>query len=204
MSNEPVVFLIDDHQDLRDAVQWLLESVPVSVRAYSSAGEFIEQYDPHQPGCIVLDIRMPRMSGLELQEQLNQRGSILPIIVITGHGNVPTCVRAFQGGAFAFLEKPIDHQQLLDHIQHAIAQNERSRRTRLSDTLLVSKCETLTPRERDVMDLLATGKPMKLIALQLEVSVQTCSRHRASVMDKMGVDNDVELVRLLLLAEHDQ
>jgi RNA polymerase sigma factor (sigma-70 family) len=199
MSSESTVFLVDDDQSLREALQWLLESVELPVEVFASAAEFLAAYDPARPGCIVLDIRMPGMSGLELQSQLNQKESPPPIIVITGHGDVPTCVRAFEGGAFAFLEKPVNHQQFLDHIQRAIEQDQENRQAGPASPELAAKIEKLTPREREVMDLLASGKTMKQIAMQLEISIQTCSKHRSRVLEKLGVDTDVELVRLLLM-----
>jgi two-component system response regulator FixJ len=200
MTSESTVFLVDDDQSLREALEWLLESVELPVQAFASAGAFLEAYDPTRPGCVVLDIRMPGMSGLELQSQLNIKGSLLPIIVITGHGDVPTCVRAFEGGAFAFLEKPVNHQEFLDHIQRAIEHDQEKRRAGPASSHLAAKVATLTPRERVVMVLLAAGKTMKQIATQLDVSLQTCSKHRSRVLEKLGVDTDVELVRLLLTA----
>ncbi len=200
MNSTATVFVIDDDQSLREALEWLLESVDLRVETFSSGSEFLDAYDPDRPGCLVLDIRMPGMSGLELQSQLNQKGSFLPIIVITGHGDVPTCVRAFEGGAFAFLEKPVNHQQLLDQIQRAIEHDQQQRQAESVHPQLAGKLDALTPREHEVMDLLAAGKTMKQIAHQLDISVQTCSKHRARVLEKLGVATDVELVRLLLTA----
>lgn len=200
MNDESTVFLVDDDESLRDALVWLIGSVNLPVETFASAGAFLDAYDEDRSGCIVLDIRMPGMSGLDLQAQLNERRSTLPIIVITGHGDVPTCVRAFEGGAFAFLEKPINHQQFLDHIQRAIEHERNCRRAREDTPHLVPQTETLTPREREVMDLIATGKTMKQIAGRLQISIQTCSKHRARVLEKLDVDTDVELVRLLLAA----
>ena len=198
MNDESTVFVIDDDQSLRDALEWLLESIHLRVEKFASANEFLDAYDPQRPGCLVLDIRMPEMSGLELQSQLNERKSNLPIIVITGHGDVPTCVRAFEGGAFAFLEKPVNHQQFLDHIQRAIEHNQELRRIQRDSPGLVPQLESLTPREREVMDLVASGKTMKQVASLLKISIQTCSKHRARVLEKLGAETDVELVRLLL------
>lgn len=198
MSEESTVFVIDDDQSLREALEWLLESIDLPVETFSSANEFLEAHDPARPGCLVVDIRMPGMSGLELQAQLNERDSKVPIIVITGHGDVPTCVRAFEGGAFAFLEKPVNHQQFLDHIQRAIEHDRERRALRKDNAHLVPQINSLTPREREVMDLIAGGKTMKQVAGMLKISIQTCSKHRARVLEKLGVDTDVELVRLLL------
>ncbi|NIL98812.1 MAG: response regulator [Planctomycetales bacterium] len=203
MNSDSTVFLVDDDQSLREALEWLLESVELPVEVFASAAEFLANYDPARPGCLVLDIRMPGMSGLELQKQLNLTASPLPVIVITGHGDVPTCVRAFEGGAFGFLEKPVNHQDFLDHIQRAIEHDRKNRRTAGGQPRLQAKIETLTPREREVMELLASGKTMKQISKQLDISFQTCSKHRARVLEKLDVDTDVELVRLLLTATSD-
>lgn len=200
MNSKSTVFLIDDDESLREALQWLLESVHLPVETFASASDFLNAYDPDRPGCIVLDIRMPSMSGLELQRQLNQMKSSLPIIMITGHGDVPTCVRAFEGGVFAFLEKPINHQDFLDQLYRAIEHDQESRNSGQARPDLGLKLESLSPREREVMELIATGKTMKQVAVQLEISIQTCSKHRARVLEKLNVGNDVELVRLLLKA----
>ena len=198
MSDTPTVFLVDDDESVRNALRWLIESIGVTVEVYDSAIGFLDAYDPARPGCLVLDVRMPRMSGLDLQEELARRQVQIPIIMITGHGDVPMCVRAFEHGAFGFLEKPVNHQQLLDQVQRAIVA-DRTRRDRFAASpALDRQLAQLTPREREVMDLLIAGKTMKTIAMLLEISVQTCSKHRAKVLDKLSVDNDVELVRLVV------
>lgn len=199
MTTEATIFLVDDDESLRDALVWLLESVELTVENFASADEFLKSFDPSRPGCLVVDIRMPGMSGLELQKQLRDTGVEIPVIIITGHGDVPMCVQAFQHGAFSFLEKPINHQKFLDEIQRAIAHDLE---TRHQSTSLTPKLEILSPREREVMDLIAAGSSMKQIASKLVISIQTCSKHRARVLEKMQVTNDVELVRLLLAADH--
>lgn len=193
----PTVFLVDDDPSVRDAVKWLVESVDLTVEVFGSAPDFLENFQATRPGCLVLDVRMPGMSGLELQQVLNARDCGIPVIVITGHGDVPMCVRAFENGAFAFLEKPVNHQQLLEYIQRGI---EEDARRRLSPTKVDVEplLQQLTQREREVMDLLVAGKSMKQIASQLKISVPTCSKHRARLQEKLGVENDVELVRLIL------
>ncbi len=195
---QPTVFLVDDDPGVREAIQFLVESVALAVETFTSADEFLAAYDPSRPGCLVLDIRMPGTSGLELQEQLLARQSKLPVIMITGHGDVPLCVRAFEGGAFAFVEKPIDHQVLLDHIHRAIRADAQRRQACAERPEIAAKIEQLTPREHEVMGLLVDGKTMKKIASELEISIQTCSKHRAKVLQKLGVENDVELVHLML------
>jgi FixJ family two-component response regulator len=182
---------------VRDGVKYLLESIGLSVEVYGAAPDFLENFQATRPGCLVLDVRMPGMSGLELQQVLNARDCGIPVIVITGHGDVPMCVRAFENGAFAFLEKPVNQQQLLEYVQRGI---EEDARRRLSPTQVDVEplLQQLTQREREVMDLLVAGKSMKQIASQLKISVPTCSKHRARLQEKLGVENDVELVRLIL------
>lgn len=194
----PTVFLVDDDQSVRQALQWLIESIELKVAAFASADQFLEAFDPDAPGCLVVDVRMPGMSGLELQQQLARRQCRLPVIVITGHGDVPMCVRAFEAGAFAFLEKPVNEQQLLDHIQKAIEEDHQLRARGSANVELAPRLELLTEREREVMDLMLAGRSLKQIASQLGISVPTCSKHRARVLDKTEVVNEVELVRLML------
>jgi FixJ family two-component response regulator len=191
------VYLVDDDPSVRDGVKYLLESIGLSVEVFGSAPDFLENFQATRPGCLVLDVRMPGMSGLELQQVLNARDCGIPVIVITGHGDVPMCVRAFENGAFAFLEKPVNQQQLLEYVQRGI---EEDARRRLSPTKVDVEplLQQLTQREREVMDLLVAGKSMKQIASQLKISVPTCSKHRARLQEKLGVENDVELVRLIL------
>ena len=195
MLREPIVVLVDDDQSVRDALKWLIESVDLRVDTYASATEFIESFDPAAPGCLVLDVRMPGMSGLELQENLAAHQCGLPVIIITGHADVAMCVRAFEGGAFAFLEKPINQQQLLEQIQKAIEQDKTNRQESIPSEEIAEMASRLTPRERDVMDLLVSGQSMKQIASELQISLPTCSKHRAHVLEKLDVRNDVQLVR---------
>ena len=195
MQNDPTVVLVDDDKSVRDALKWLLESVELNVVAYSSANEFLQNFNPTTPGCLVLDVRMPGMSGLELQENLAAHNCGLPVIIVTGHADVAMCVRAFEGGAFAFLEKPVNQQQLLDHVQRAIESDIKNRQQALPAGDLNGSLAKLTPREREVMDLLVVGQSMKQIAAKLQISLPTCSKHRSNVLDKLEVDNDVQLVR---------
>ena len=193
----PTVYLVDDDPSVRDGVKYLFESVGLNVEVFGSAPDFLENFQATRRGCLVLDVRMPGMSGLELQQVLNARDCGIPVIVITGHGDVPMCVRAFENGAFAFLEKPVNQQQLLEYVQRGIEEDTRRRSSPTKvdvDPLL----QQLTQREREVMDLLVAGKSMKQIASQLQISVPTCSKHRARLQEKLGVENDVELVRLIL------
>ena len=192
MRSEPTVILVDDDQSVRESLQWLIESVDLRVVTYGSAAEFIESFDPLAPGCLVLDVRMPGISGLELQENLAAHRCGLPVIIITGHADVPMSVRAFEGGAFAFLEKPVNQQVLLEKISKAIEQDRMNRQEAIPEDI-DRRIAQLTPREREVMDLLVAGHLMKQIASQLQISVPTCSKHRAKVLEKLEVDNDVRL-----------
>lgn len=195
MSSKPIVFVVDDDHNVRDALCWLFESVALEVEAYASAPEFLAAYDATKAGCLVLDVRMPGTSGLDLQRTLVERNVRIPVIIITGHGDVPTCVQAFEGGAFSFLEKPLNHQQLLDTVQRAIKMDRSRRQATFAKASFEKKIQELTPREREVMDLILEGKVMKKIATELEISVQTCAKHRAQVLKKFDVTNDVELLR---------
>jgi FixJ family two-component response regulator len=198
MSSEPTVFLVDDDAGVREALAWLVESVDLRVETFASAAAFLESYDSNRPGCLVLDVRMPGMSGLDLLKTLRDEGAILPVIIVTGHGDVPLCIRAYDGGAFAFVEKPVNHQALLDHIHRAIEKDAQARQCQWEDPDVEARRKRLTPREREVMELLIVGKSMKQIAATLGISVQTGSKHRTQVLEKMGVENDVELVRRIL------
>jgi len=198
METRPTVFLVDDDESVRDALRWLIESIDLEVETFASATEFLGAFDPARLGCLVLDVRMPGMSGLELQQKLVAQQCRLPIIVITGHGDVPMCVRAFEDGAFAFLEKPVNDQQLLDYIQRAIEASRKQCREMDTRSNLEPRLKRLTVREREVMELMVAGKSMKQIASKLGISVPTCSKHRARVLDKMEAANEVELVRLVL------
>jgi two-component system, LuxR family, response regulator FixJ len=195
MEREVTVILVDDDQSVRDGLKWLIESVDLRVQTYSSAADFLGSFDPATPGCLVLDVRMPGMSGLELQQNLTANKCGLPIIIITGHADVAMCIRAFEGGAFAFLEKPVNQQDLLEQIHKAIAQDRKNRQESMPAADIEDRVSRLTPRESEVMELLVTGHSMKQIAPELQISLPTCSKHRASVLEKLDVENDVQLVR---------
>ena len=195
MDREPTVFLVDDDQSVRDALKWLIESVELPVQTFPSANEFLDNFDPTAPGCLILDVRMPGMSGLELQDNLALHHCGLPVIIITGHADVAMCIRAYKGGVFAFLEKPVNQQDLLEQIHKAIEQDKNDRQESMPPEAIQERVAQLTPREQEVMELLLVGQSMKQIARKLDISLPTCSRHRASVLDKLEVDNDVQLVR---------
>ena len=192
------VMVVDDDSGVRNAMRILLKSVGLDSVLYASAQEFLAAYQPAQPGCLLLDIRMPGMSGLELQQQLNLRGAVIPVIFMTGHGDVPMAVEAMQQGAFDFLQKPFRDQDLLDRIQKAIAKDAQSRASLGEHERIRAHLQTLTAREREVLDLMTQGKQNKVIAQDLGVSPRTIEIHRARVMEKMNAQSVAELVRMML------
>jgi FixJ family two-component response regulator len=194
------VFLVDDDAAALKSLRWLLESAQLRVEAYSSPFELLDAYDPQVPGCLVIDFRMPGMNGLELQQALMERGCQHPVIFITGYGDVPTCSRAYRQGAFDFIEKPVNDEAIVDLVSRALAEDTRRRAERSARPDITRLLERLTPREREVLDLLVDGRTVKQIAAELGVGFPTAARHRSRVLEKMRVANDVELVRLLLSA----
>lgn len=196
--NEPTVFIVDDDQAVARSLRWLIESVRLRVETFASAQAFIDGYDVGKPGCLVLDVRMPGMSGLDLQERLVARRIRVPIIFITGHGDVQMAVRAIQAGAFDFVEKPFNDQDLLDRIQKAIALDADQRDKEALRIQLRNLFAGLTPREREVLDLVVEGLSNKAIANSLGLSAKTVEVHRAKVMDKMQARSVSDLVKLAI------
>ena len=199
MEAESTVFVVDDDAELRESLGWLLESAGLRVKSYSTAQEFLAQYKSEEPGCLLLDVRMPGLSGLDLQEELRRRGVPPPIIIMTGHARVPMAVRALKGGAIDFIRKPFSDQSLLERIRQAIDLDRRTRQVRMECTQFAALLTSLTPREREVMNLVIAGKPNKIIAADLGISSKTVEIHRGRVMEKMQVESVAELVRLDLL-----
>jgi FixJ family two-component response regulator len=197
---QPIVFVVDDDRAMRDSLRWLLESIGLSVRTYATATEFLDDHDPAQPGCLVLDVRMPGMSGLDLQTELAQRGAELPTIVVTGHAEVAMAVRAVKAGAIDFIEKPFSDQLLLDRVRQALEIDRQSREIRMRREEARRRLASLSAREREVLGLVAAGKANKEIAAALGLSPKTVEVHRAHVMAKMAVDSLAELIRVALLA----
>lgn len=197
-SEQPVVFIVDDDEAVRDSLSMLMKSVGLNAQDFASAQDFLAAYDPVQPGCLILDIRMPGMSGLELQERLVERAATIPIIFITGHGDIPMAVGAMQKGAVDFIPKPFRDQDLLDRINQAIEKDRFNREARVARHGLAERIATLTPREKQVMDLVVQGKANKVIAAELAVSQRTVEIHRARVMEKMKVRSLADLVRLVV------
>lgn len=195
-----VVFIVDDDEALRDSLRWLIESVGLMVETHDSADSFLQSYYPGQSGCLLLDVRMPGMSGLELQEQLESRDVRLPVVIITGHGDVAMAVRAMKAGAMDFIEKPFDDELLLASIQRALSLDVEQRKSRATQAEILARLAHLTRREHQVMELVTTGKANKQIASELNVSAKTVEAHRAHVMEKMQANSLAELVRMSMLA----
>jgi FixJ family two-component response regulator len=198
MNRNPTVYVVDDDEAVRSSLRLLLKSVGLPAVAYGAAREFLGAYDADQPGCLVLDVRMPGMSGLELQEELNRRGAIIPVIFITGHGDIPMAVEAMQHGAFDFLQKPFRDQDLIDRIQRGLETDSRNRADLREQEQIRDRYESLTPREREVLTLVTKGKANKVMAGDLGVSQRTVEIHRARVMEKMGASSLAQLVRMVM------
>jgi len=194
------VCVVDDDQAVARSLRALLESVGQEVETFASAQAFLDRTDKARAGCLVLDVRMPGMSGLDLQEALADRGQVIPIVFITGHGDVRMAVRAVKAGAVDFIEKPFRDQDLLDCVHKALARDSEQRCDGDGRALVEACVRSLTPREREVMELVVEGKPSKLIARQLDISTKTVEFHRARMMDKMRAATALELVRIVLTA----
>ncbi|RLJ16237.1 DNA-binding response regulator [bacterium endosymbiont of Escarpia laminata] len=200
MSNEPTVFVVDDDQAMRNSLKWLIESVAMQVETFDSASAFISSYYPGRSGCLLLDVRMPGMSGLELQEYLMNHQIAIPVIIITGHGDVPMAVRAMKAGAVDFIEKPFNDELLLESIRHALSLDEQQRDHQSQLAEIATRLARLTPREHEVMEMVTSGKANKEIATTLGVSAKTVEAHRARVMEKMEAGSLAKLVRMAVLA----
>jgi len=199
VATEPTVFIVDDDAAMRDSLRWLLESVGLSAETFGTAEEFLRAYAPQRPGCLVLDVRMPGMSGLSLQDTLVGRKVRLPIIIVTGYAEVPTAVRALKTGAVDFLQKPFSDDVLLERVRLAIELDREARAAQARRADADARYAQLTTREREVMALVVAGKPNKVIAAELNLSPKTVEVHRANVMKKMEADSVAELVRLAIL-----
>ncbi len=195
---KPVIYLVDDDEGMRRALSVLMTTVGYNAVAFARPGEFLAKFDPDQHGCLVLDVRMPEMSGLEVQQQLNRSGALVPVILITGHGDIPMAVQAMKDGAFDFLQKPFRDQELLDRINAALKQDAENRATVEQQADLRRRAESLTPRELEVMNLVVDGKANKVIAIDLGLSERTVEIHRANVMEKMGARSVAHLVKMQL------
>ncbi len=201
---QATVFIVDDDEAVRDSLKMLMESVDLDTEVFASAHEFLQHFDDDRSGCLVLDIRMPGMSGLELQAVLNERHSMLPVIFITGHGDVPMAVQAIRGGAQDFIQKPFREQELLDRVQQVLAEDSRNRHVLHQKRDILERLSTLTPREREVLGLVVAGNANKVIAIDLGLSQRTVEIHRAHVMDKMQTKSLAHLVRMMISVEDEE
>ncbi|MCU7940509.1 MAG: response regulator transcription factor [gamma proteobacterium symbiont of Bathyaustriella thionipta] len=199
MSSDAIVFIVDDDEAVRQSTAWLIESIGLKVITFVSADEFLDKYNNEQ-GCIVMDVRMPGMSGLEAQEEMKNKGIALPLIFITGHGDVPMAVRALKRGAFDFIEKPFNDQLLLDSVQRGLKTNNEAIESLIRNESVDKRISALTPREKEVMIRVTEGKPNKVIAHELSVSIKTVEVHRARMMEKMEANSVAELVKTTLLS----
>ena len=197
-SVEQTVFIVDDESVLRESLRFLLESIRLRIETFDSAEAFLSSYTPDRAGCLVLDVRMPGISGPELMDQLNRIGATIPIIFLSAHGDVPLTVRAMKGGAFDFLQKPYNNQEFLDRVRQALALDlsNRSQRKRLDD--YSTKLASLTLRERQIMERVVDGQSNKLIARELGISYKTVEAHRSRLMRKMGAASFAELLQMVL------
>jgi FixJ family two-component response regulator len=203
MESKSTVFVVDDDPEIRRSLTRLLEEVDLAVQTYSSAREFLEAYDPGCQGCLVLDVRMPGTDGIALQKTLKEKGISLPVIIITGHGDVPMAVEAMQRGALDFIEKPFRAQPLLERINQALTQGAENHRRQAEKDAVAARVALLTARQRQVMALMAAGETTKTIAASLELSVKTVDYHRAKVMETMQARSMVDLARMLQVVEND-
>lgn len=195
------VFVVDDDPGIRDSARWLLESVGLRVETYDSAQAFLDAYVATRPGCLILDVRLPGMNGLDLLDALRNQGATLPVIVVTAFGEVHSTVRAMKGGAIDVMEKPTRDQVLLDRVHQALELDRRTRASLASRADAVARCARLSKREVEVLKLIIAGKANKVIASDLKRSTKTVEAHRAAIMRKLGARSIAEVVRIVLLAE---
>lgn len=194
----PTAFVVDDDEAIRTLWRWLMESNGIGVRTFANAAEFIAGYDAGAPGCLVLDLKLPGMSGLELQEYLVRSRIDIPIVIVTGHADVPTAVTALKSGAVDLIEKPFDYREVVSVVRKAFARDAENRGRRARDEHIRSRISSLTERERAVLQRVMEGKANKVIAGELDISIKTVEVHRSKVMEKMGVGSVAELVQVTL------
>lgn len=195
---EPTVYVVDDDKNVRESLDRLINAIGFNAKVFASAQEFLDSYDSSEPGCLVLDVRMPGMSGLGLQHKLAENKSCLPIIFITGHGDVTTATEAFKKGAMDFIEKPFSDQKLLDSINKAVEISLNNYLNEAGRANIQKRLESLTPREHQVMEGIIDGKTNKMIAFELDISPKTVDFHRCNIMEKMGVNSAVQLTKTVM------
>lgn len=199
--DQQIVFIVDDDDDVRDSLVELIESIGLQTKAYESAISFLDEFNNDFPGCILADVRMPGMSGIELQYKLNELGATQPLIIMTGHGDITMAVQAMKEGAFEFLQKPFRDQELLDCLTKALEQDNANRNKSGIQHAIQERVNTLTTREREVVDKVLEGKVNKIIARELDISDRTVEIHRSHAMEKLGVKSVAELVKIMLSAQ---
>lgn len=198
---QPVVYIIDDDRLARESLQWLIESASQTVHVFENGSTFLDHYRVGDPGCVVLDVRMPDINGMELHAKLRERGANIPVIIVTGHADVAMAVRAMKAGAWDFIEKPYNDALMLERVQGAIAYDRDNRRNMERVDEIRQRAQLLTPREREVMGHVVRSSQNKVIAQSLGISVKTVELHRANLMAKMEAASSTELVRLAMIAE---
>jgi len=196
---DKTVFVVDDDAAVRQGLRFMLRAAGYSVEAFPSARSFLEEYDPRRGGCLLLDVQMPQMSGLELQQRINVRGWRIPVIFITGHGTVQLAIAAVKAGAFDFIEKPLREEALLESIERALHWNDWAYEERLERATLQGRLALLTPREREVFELVAAGEPNKVIARHLGISFRTVELHRAHIIEKLQARSLSDLIRMAII-----
>jgi two-component system, LuxR family, response regulator FixJ len=203
IATEPITYVAEDDESLRSLLRALVHSIGLACETFPSANRFLEHYDPRQPGCLVLDIFMPGMSGLELQDELNRRGAMIPVIFITGHADVASAVAAVRHGAFNYLQKPFRNSELIENVRNAIEYDRRNRQMLAQQDAIRERIATLTPREHEVLELIVRGLASKVMAHEMGVSKRTVELHRSRVMGKMGANSVAQLVRMFMDFERD-
>ena len=194
----PTAYVVDDDESIRTLWRWLMESNGIPVKTFATAADFIESYRNGGAGCLVLDLKLPGMSGLELQQYLNRKDVEIPIVFVTGYGDVPAAVSALKGGAVDFIQKPFSHREVLSIIEKAFRRDSENREKRARRSRIAGRLAMLTEREREVLQRVIEGKPNKIIAADLDISMKTVEFHRAKVMEKMGVTSVAELVQFAM------
>ena len=197
---KPVINIVDDDRLARESLKWLAESAHLSVREFECGQDFLDHYDRNTPGCVVLDVRMPDINGMELYARLKETGASIPVIIVTGHADVAAAVRAMKAGTYDFVEKPYNDALMLELIQNAIAYDRDKRENQIKVDDIRCRIKRLTPREREVMKFVLDARQNKVIASELGISIKTVELHRANLMTKMSATSPVELVRLAVLA----
>jgi FixJ family two-component response regulator len=200
---DKAVFVVDDDAAVREGLRFMLRAAGYSVEAFPSARSLLDDYDPRRGGCLLLDIRMPRMTGLELQQQLNLRSWRIPVIFITGHGTVPLAIAAMKAGAFDFIEKPLREGVLIESIERALHRNDMVYEERLERATLQARAALLTPREREVFEVVAAGEPNKVIARRLGISFRTVELHRTHIIEKLQARSLSDLIRMGIIMNSD-